>query len=460
MADSTLKDRQSLTLGLIAAVEDLFPAELLHINYSILDGIYAELESSLVSPREVKLIESHLHEWAEADTPIFCQAGEDGFFHCINNGKTIRTLYPTGERSGVIRKFDLIPYAPGFILHFPSPDHPEEITPFIPPAKLSATFAESHRWVKNLGLAQVRDINRVIREDPNRLIYLAEALHEKMISAIADKILDRGQRTRVVLIAGPSSSGKTAFAQRLAIQLRVNGLSPVHLSLDNYFLSREQTPRDAQGQYNFEILEALDLPLLNEQILKLIKGEEVETPLYRFASGTREKSGKKMRLSPQNILIIEGIHGLNPRLFPSLERDQLFRIYVSALFQPNIDPYNRIPTTQVRLIRRLIRDDLFRAIPPAHTLKRWASVRNGEDTNIFPYQEEADVMFNSSLLYELNVLRPYTESLLVTIPPDSPDYPTAQNGLRLLSFFTPLEDTKVPFNSILREFLGNSIFNF
>ncbi len=458
MENAMLNHRQSLTLGLITIVENLFPEEKLHINYSILDGIYAEFADSLISPREVDLIEKELRYWALQNTLIDCRAGEGGYFYCTNGNKTIPTLYPTGDHSGAIDNFALIPYAPGFILHFPSADHPEDMVPFVPPAKLSATFAESHQWVKNLGLSQVRDVNRIIEEEPNQLIYLAEALHEKKISAIADQILAQRQHKKVILISGPSSSGKTTFAQRLAVQLRVNGLSPLHLSLDNYFLSRDQTPRDEQGRHNFEVLEAIDLPLLNHQILDLIKGKEVETPVFNFVTGTREKQGHPLRLSPENILIIEGIHGLNPRLIPSLERDQLFRIYVSALFQLNIDSYNRIPTTQVRMIRRLVRDDLFRGITPEKTLSQWSSVRTGEDSNIFPFQEEADVMFNSSLLYELNALRPYAEPLLITITEDNPYYDTAQNCLRLLSFFTPLDTGKVPFNSILREFLGDCIF--
>ena len=454
------RNRQSLILGLILSVKELFPNERLKIMHSILDGIYCELEKSLLYSREVRKIEERLNQWVQADEPISCHSEEDGFFHCRINDEEVKFLFPVLNRSGSVQHCRLVDYSPGFILLYTSNDQPDSCPLYIPPEKLSATFSESQRWVENLHLAKVGDVNGVIHANrSHELISLAEALHEKKISLIADRILEQRKHVRVILVSGPSSSGKTTFAQRLSTQLRVNGLRPVALSLDNYFLAREKTPLDANGQYDFEALEALDLPLLDIHLTTLIKGGIVETPIFDFLSGNRRPQGTPMKLDRNEILIIEGIHGLNPRLLPSLNRNQLFKIYISALFQSNIDSYNRIPTTEVRLIRRLVRDDRTRGIDPERTLAQWSSVRNGENTNIFPYQEEADVMFNSSLLYELNALRPYAEPLLNAIPKDSPHNEGVSILLRMLSFFNPIDTTKIPFNSILREFIGEGLYN-
>ena len=451
--------RQSLTLGLIEVVKELFPEEQLKITHSILDGVYCELEDSLLSSREVQKIEDHLKKWVSADQPISFESENRHLFNCSLKNQDVCTIYPPFERSGALKYFQLIHYPPGFILHFPNANHPELISPFVPPEKLSATFSETQRWLENLHLSIVQDVNTIISENNSSdLICLAEALHEKKISSIADKIFEQKRNVRVILISGPTSSGKTTFAQRLSTQLRVNGLRPVALSLDNYFLPREKTPLDAFGQYDFESLEALDLPLLAAHLNTLISGAEVETPVFDFVCGGRSPVGKPMRLNSDEILVIEGIHALNPRLVPSLGRNQMFKIYVSALFQLNLDVYNKVSTTDVRLIRRIVRDNQFRGIDPERTLTQWDSVRRGENHNIFPYQEEADVMFNSSLLYELNALRPYAEELLNTIPSESSNYKTAIHLLTLLSFFNPLDTSIVPFNSILREFMGGSAY--
>ncbi|MHB8125468.1 MAG: uridine kinase family protein [Desulfitobacteriaceae bacterium] len=454
------RNRQSLILGLILTVKELFPNERLKIMHSILDGIYCELENSLLSPREVKKIEERLTEWVQADIPISYHPGDDGFIHCLIENQEIKSLFKVFNHSGAVKHCQLVDYPPGFILLYTTYDHPDSCTLYIPPEKLSATFSESQRWVENLHLAKVGDVNAVISaKRSNELISLAEALHEKKISIIADRILEQRKHVRVILIAGPSSSGKTTFTQRLSTQLLVNGLHPVALSLDNYFVSREKTPRDSDGQYDFDAFEALDLQLLDAHLKTLIKGEIVETPIYDFISGNRRPQGTPVHLNQNEILIIEGIHGLNPRLLPSLDRNQLFKIYISALFQSNIDSYNRVPTTEVRLIRRLVRDNRTRGIDPERTLAQWSSVRRGENTIIFPYQEEADVMFNSSLLYELNALRSYAEPLLVAIPENSPHHEMVTLLLRMLSFFKPLKTTKIPFNSILREFIGEGLYN-
>jgi len=456
MSDYTIRRyRQSLILGLIVVVKKLFPNEQLKIAHSILDGVYCELENSLLSSREVQKIEEYLRDWVLADEAISCETGEDRLYHCHLDNYEINTIYPPLERSGFLEFFKLIHFSPGFILLFPNANHPETLSPFTPPEKLSSTFSETQSWLENLHLSKVQDVNAIITaKSSQELIYLAEALHEKKISSIADRIFEHRSNVRVILISGPSSSGKTTFAQRLSTQLRVNGLRPVALSLDNYFLAREDTPRDSSGQYDFESLEALDLPLLATHLSALISGAEVETPVFDFVNGRRFPTGVCMNLCPDEILVVEGIHALNPCLLPSLDQRQMFKIYVSALFQLNIDAYNRVPTTDVRLIRRLVRDDKFRGIRPERTLAQWESVRRGENNNIFPYQEEADVMFNSSLLYELNALRPYAEHLLISITPECPYYKTAVHLLTLLSFFNPLDISAVPFNSILREFSG------
>lgn len=451
--------RQSLILGLIGVVKELFPGEQLKISHSILDGVYCELVNSTLSTREVQKTEDYLRNWVLADQPIPYETGEDHLYHCTINKDEITTIYPPLERTGSLKHFKLIHFQPGFILLFPNVNHRESISPFIPPEKLSSTFTETQRWLENLHLSNVQDVNAIITaKSSQELICLAEALHEKKISSIADQIFEKRRNVRVILISGPTSSGKTTFAQRLSTQLRVNGLRPVALSLDNYFLPRDETPLDSCGQYDFECLEALDLPLLAAHLKTLVGGFEVETPMFDFVCGGRCPTTKTMQLCSDEILVVEGIHALNPCLLPSLDRNQMFKIYVSSLFQLNIDAYTRVPTTEVRLIRRLVRDDKFRGIMPERTLAQWESVRRGENNNIFPFQEEADVMFNSSLLYELNALRPFAEQLLISVTPESPYYKIALHLLTLLSFFNPLESSTVPFNSILREFLGGSAY--
>jgi uridine kinase len=461
MSDYSIRRyRQSLILGLIRVTKTLFPYEQLKISHSILDGVYCELEDSLLSSREVSKLEKALRNWVLSDQTISYEKRQDRLYYSQLDDLEIKALYPPVERAGSLKHFQLIHFPPGFILLFPNANHPETLSPFVPPEKLSSTFSETQRWLENLHLSKVQDVNSLISADGSRdLICLAEALHEKKISSIADRIFDQRRNVRIILISGPSSSGKTTFAQRLSTQLRVNGLRPIALSLDNYFLSREETPLDSNGQYDFESLKALDLPLLADHLNALIRGEHVETPIFDFVCGRRSPVGKLMHLDPDEILVVEGIHALNPYLIPSLDRNQTFKIYVSALFQLNIDDYNRVPTTEVRLIRRIVRDNQFRGINPERTLAQWESVRSGENNNIFPYQEEADVMFNSSFLYELNALRPYAEQLLVSITQECPHYKTANHLLTLLSFFSPLDVTTIPFTSILREFLGGSTYN-
>ena len=311
----------------------------------------------------------------------------------------------------------------------------------------------------NIDIELVKDVNGYIQSGRTmKLVSIAEALHEKEISIIADAILQHRRALRLLLVSGPSSSGKTSFAQRLSTQLEVNGLKPIALSLDHYFVDREHTPRDADGKYDFDSMEALDLPLLKQHIAQLIDGERVEVPQFDFVTGNRLAEYKPMKVGPSEILIIEGIHALNPDLVTGINRNLIYKIYISALGGLNIDLMSRVPTSEIRLLRRLVRDDKYRGVTPENTIHQWESVRRGEYQNIFKFQEEADVMFNSSMMYEMNALRPFAEAALQKIPIDSPYFDTRERLMNLLTFFEPLDVSKVPFNSILREFIGGSIY--
>ncbi|HCX98548.1 MAG TPA: AAA family ATPase, partial [Bacteroidales bacterium] len=294
----------------------------------------------------------------------------------------------------------------------------------------------------------------------SELIKISEALHERKVIQIADQIISRKKEVRIVLIAGPSSSGKTTFAKRLAIQLKVAGLKPYNISLDNYFVDREKTPLDEHGEYNFEALGALDIDFFNQNLVQLLKGDEVELPKFSFETGKRFFDGTKLCIEDNGIIIIEGIHALNPDLTPLIEADKKFQIYISALTSLSIDGTNRIPTTDNRLIRRIIRDFRYRGYSAHDTISRWNSVRRGEDLNIFPYQENADVMFNSALLYEFGILRSYAEQIIRDVPMNVPEYAEARRLTKFLSFFVRIPDKEIPPNSILREFLGGSTFTY
>ncbi|MCL1917369.1 MAG: nucleoside kinase [Peptococcaceae bacterium] len=454
------QQRQTLQLGLLYVTQTLFPDETLHIPYSIPNGLYCELGTSPISKREVAQIFDRLKTWVYNDSPIDYLGQDNGYYLYRLDSTTLQSVYPALTSSSCIKDFRLIPFRTGFVLYLPSSSNQDIL--FIPPANLSATYAETRNWLSHLDITQLDSINTYIDKGRfDELVTLAEALHEKKVSAIADAITHHHRTVQVVLVSGPSSAGKTTFTRRLATQLRVNGLKPLSISLDDYFVDREKTPLDATGHYDFDSLGAIDLDLLNDNLNSLISGEEVELPKFNFASGQREPFGHYMRMDPSHVLILEGIHALNPDLLrlPSSKYD-IFKIYISALFLLNIDTSNRIATTETRLLRRIVRDDHFRSLPVERTLKQWPSVRHGEDENIFPYQEEADIMFNSSLLFELNILRPYAEPLLKTLTPDSPYYAMAQHLLNLLSFFRPMPPDPVPNTSILREFIGGSVYHY
>ncbi len=358
-----------------------------------------------------------------------------------------------------INLFRLIPYSYGFILQFPNEKDPDHLTEFVAQPKLSNIFRESESWARILGVDTVGALNDIISNgDTDELIKVSEALHEKKIAEIADLIASKGN-IKLILIAGPSSSGKTTSAKRLGIQLRVNGMKPHVISIDDYFVNREDTPLDEDGQYDFEALEAIDIKLFNDHMKALIQGERVEIPSFNFKTGKREYKGNFVKLHPEEVLIVEGIHGLNEKLSYAIPAENKFKLYVSCLTQLNIDHHNRIPTTDTRLIRRMVRDNQYRGIDPERTLEIWSSVRRGENKNIFPYQEEADAMLNTVLIYELAVLKSRAEPLLFRVSRQSPYYKEAKRILKFLEYFLPMDSSEIPSNSLIREFLGGSSFN-
>lgn len=362
------------------------------------------------------------------------------------------------ETTEILRYFDFQPYKDGFLLIVPKRQQPNVIVPFEPKEKLFATLQEANFWGMRMGIDTVGSLNEALASgDLNDLVLVQEALQEKKIAEIAEMIAAR-KGVKFVMIAGPSSSGKTTFSHRLSIQLRALGMRPHPIAVDDYFVDREKTPLDADGNYNFECLEAIDVEQFNNDMLALLRGEEVELPTFNFKIGKREYKGNKKKLGPEDILVIEGIHGLNDRLSYALPSPNKFKIYISALTEINIDEHNRIPTTDGRLIRRIVRDARTRGASAERTINMWPSVRKGEEDNIFPFQEECDVMFNSALLYELSVLKQYAEPLLFEVAETSPAYNEAKRLLKFLDYFLGASIDNIPHNSIIREFVGGSCF--
>ncbi len=362
------------------------------------------------------------------------------------------------QNTGYIRYFDLVPFEHGFVLLLPTMAEPRKVPDFVPSRKLFEVLKESSRWGQRLGVPNVGTLNNEIAKgNANDLILIQEALQEKKIGQIAEMIAEQKEK-KFVMIAGPSSSGKTTFSHRLCIQLRALGLKPHAIGVDDYFVNREDSPRDAQGNYNYEILECLDIRQFNQDMTDLLAGKTVNMPHYNFITGMREYKGDKLTLGAEDILVIEGIHCLNDKLSHTLPRDSKFKIYISALTQLNVDEHNRIPTTDGRLIRRMVRDARTRGATAQDTIRRWSSVRRGEEENIFPYQEDADVMFNSALVYELAVLKQYAQPLLFQSPKDCPEYVEAKRLLKFLDYFLGISSENIPHNSIVREFVGGSCF--
>lgn len=361
--------------------------------------------------------------------------------------------------TGYVKYFDLQLYDEGFVLILPRKETPDKLDPFVPQNKIFSVQKESQEWGEKMDVATVGDLNeKLTREGVRSILLIQEALQEAKISDIAQQIKERGN-VKFVMIAGPSSSGKTSFSHRLSIQLMAHGMRPHPIAVDNYFVNREDTPLDEFGEKNYECLEAIDVELFNENMLALLSGEEVELPVYNFVTGKREYKGDYLKLGKEDILVIEGIHGLNDRLSYALPKESKFKIYISALTQLNIDEHNRIPTTDGRLIRRIVRDARTRGTSAKGTIARWPSVRRGEEENIFPFQEQADVMFNSALVYELACLKVYAEPLLFGIEKNEPEYEEAKRLLKFFDYFVPVPSEEVPNNSLLREFIGGSCFN-
>lgn len=360
--------------------------------------------------------------------------------------------------SGYLKYFELYPYDEGFVLQIPTAEQPETVLPFTPEKKLFAIQKESMKWGELMDVTTVGDLNEhIVTGKVNDLILIQEALQEKKIAEIAEAIA-ADPRKKLIMIAGPSSSGKTTFSHRLAIQLAVNGIKPHPIPMDNYFVDREKTPRDENGDYDFECVEALDIELFNQNMTDLLAGKEVELPGFDFRLGKRQYTGRRLQLGEKDVLVIEGIHALNDQLSSSLPRENKFKIYISALTQLNIDEHNRIPTTDGRLLRRIIRDARTRGTSAKNTIAMWPSVRRGEEHYIFPNQEEADVMFNSALIYELAVLKSYAQPLLFGIERTAPEYVEAKRLLKFLDYFVAIPGESIPHNSLLREFIGGGCF--
>ena len=363
------------------------------------------------------------------------------------------------NHTGYLKYFELYPYDKGLVMQLPDRENPQQVPPFKPWPKIFHVQQESAHWGEMIGADTVGDLNEQITlKGANELILIAEALQEAKISQIAERI-SQDRSKKFVMIAGPSSSGKTTFSHRLSIQLSAHGLRPHPIAVDNYFVNREDTPLDEDGNYNFECLEAIDVERFNQDMINLLKGERVELPTFNFKTGQREYRGDFLQLGPEDVLVIEGIHCLNDRLSYSLPMESKFKIYISALTQLNIDEHNRIPTTDGRLIRRIVRDARTRGSSAKATIAMWNSVRRGEEENIFPYQESADVMFNSALIYELAVLKLYAEPLLFSIQPGEPEYDEAKRLLKFLDYFVGVPSEAIPHNSILREFVGGGCFD-
>lgn len=480
--------RRSLIMLLTTAVDELWPGTCVEVSYAVPDGgFYCKvLDRDPLDSEQLSQLDRHMRRIVEADDVIEKRIvplqEANGLFRARQDQDKVRlleqrtrndlTLYKLRERedyyygymvpaTGYLQFFRLIAAKGGFILQYPRKEAPTTLGPMTASTKLTAVFQEADHWLERMGVEDIGRLNRVVRTGRiHELILVAEALHEQRVARIANEILKRHetQGVRVVLIAGPSSSGKTTFSKRLAIQLLAHGLRPFTLELDNYFVDRARTPRDENGDYDFEALEAVDLPLFNQQLLALIDGREVRLPIFDFLTG-HSTEGAPAQLSPNQIIIVEGIHGLNPGLVPDVPRTAIHRVYVSALTQLNIDAHNRVPTTDVRLLRRIVRDARHRGYTAAETLQRWQSVRRGEKRNIFPHQENADVMFNSALVYELAALKPEAEPLLLQVKHATPEHIEANRLLSFLNWVQPLSDDQrshIPDTSLLREFIGGS----
>ena len=455
------------------------------MHYSVSSGYYYTIDGDIVLNEDfLNKVKAYMLELVERKIPILKRSvGTDEAIELFHNHKMYDkeklfrfrrvsrvNIYSLEEyedyfygfmvnHTGYLKYFDLYLYDDGLVLQLPKRENPKEVPPFVPRPKIFQVQKESAQWSEAIQADTVGDLNeRITKEGASNLILIAEALQEAKIAQIAKKIVEAGNR-KFIMIAGPSSSGKTTFSHRLSIQLSAQGMKPHPIGVDNYFVNREDTPLDSNGNYNFECLEAIDVKQFNEDMSALLRGEEVELPRFNFKTGHREYKGDFLKLGEEDVLVIEGIHCLNDRLSSSLPSESKFKIYISALTQLNIDEHNRIPTTDGRLIRRIVRDARTRGASAKATIGMWNSVRRGEEENIFPYQESADVMFNSALIYELAVLKLYAEPLLFSITKEEPEYAEAKRLLKFLDYFLGVPSESIPSNSILREFVGNGCFD-
>jgi uridine kinase len=482
--------RRSLVFLMTRAIADLYPNAQVSVDYSVPDGgYYCEMyHHDVLTQDELQQLREHMTSLVEQNIPITktsvsIDTAQKQFEDRHNHDKVRLLEFRTSDSltlyeldgyqeyyygymvpsTGYLQYFNLLPAKRGFILQYPRRENPHTLPAMKIYPKLDAVFQQANDWLERLGVEDIGRLNRLVSQDAmQEIILVAEALHEQNIAQIANQICEQQAKgVQLVLIAGPSSSGKTTFAKRLAIQLLAHGLRPFTLEMDNYFVNREDTPRDEQGDYNFESLQALKLTRLNQDLLRLMQGDEVTLPKFDFHAG-RSQDGDKAKVMQGQIIIMEGIHGLNPDLVPDIPNEKIFRIYVSALTQLNIDMHNRVPTTDVRLLRRLVRDARSRGYQAVDTLMRWRSVRLGEKQNIFPYQENADAIFNSALVYELAALRPIAEPLLLQVPPYTPAHLEANRLLSFLNWVYPMRPDQVkaiPDTSLLREFVGGSVLD-
>jgi len=479
---------RSLCFLLHKAVKDLYPDCELRIEHSVSKGFFCEIAGmeGKLDRGIIGSLRDRMKTLVRADMPfrrvemeteqavrLFREAGMEEKARLFTNRVELYTsvyylddtigyfygyLVPS---TGVLTVFDLVPYYDGMLLRFPSPENPTRLADVVPQDKMFDIFQEHKDWARIMDLAYIYQLNHCIENGMgDEVIQVAEALHEKKVAEIADRIRQEHDRIRLVLIAGPSSSGKTTFSKRLSVQLKVAGIRPVAISLDDYFVDRDKTPKDENGDYDFESLYALDIGRFNRDLNDLLAGTEVTLPRYDFQSGKSMPDGKTLQIGPDHVIIVEGIHGLNPDLVPDINPDNVYRIYVSALTQISVDGQNRIPTTDNRLLRRIVRDHRYRGHDALETLRRWPSVRRGEERNIFPFQENADIMFNSALLYELAVLKNYAEPLLKQVYQNQPEFAEVKRLLKFLSYFRHLSPRSIPPTSILREFLGGSSFHY
>jgi uridine kinase len=478
--------RRSVTFLMEAAFEELFPNVAMMLDHSVsAGGYYCEvIGRDPLAPEELKLLEKRMREIVVKDLPFerqmvpiqeaidyFQKKGfEDKVRLLKYRQKEYLVLYKLGGHkdyhhgymlpsTGFLKWFELSQAGDGFILNFPRRNSPNEVVPPTSYPKLLSTFRQYGNWLQRLGIESVGALNDANASGNVReVILVSEALHELQIAEIAQHIADRSEEARIILIAGPSSSGKTTFSKRLAVQLLAHGFSPYPLEMDNYFVDREKTPKDSKGDYNYEALEAMDTHRLAKDLKRLIAGEEVQLPKYNFKVGKQEP-GEVVKISPDHLIILEGIHGLDPRLLPDLPPSSTFKIYASCLTQLNLDRYNRISTTDTRLIRRIVRDSRERGYSAQQTIQRWDSVTHGEKEYIFPYQENGDKLFNSALVYELSALKLMVEPLLRQVPYGTMEYIEAKRLLAMLEWFLPIDTSLIPDNSLLREFIGGSILS-